>query len=81
MDQEELQRKQDFMQATGESEDTFNWSKDIFSTWMSDVEINYDNFCSNGLVPMRMQDLVRAQELLSRMQNEISTEINRRTDG
>lgn len=62
------------------SRDTFNWHRNIFQTWIGDIEVNYKNFCCNGLLPIRSDDLKKSQDILGKMLMDISEEIERRAN-
>jgi len=74
----EQERLENFMLETGQSEDTFNYYKNIFSTWSNDLDINYTLFCAHGLKPMKTDDLIFMQSLLTEMLQEIESEIQNR---
>lgn len=71
-------RKAEFILATGESPDTFEWCKGIFATWIQDQSANYNNFFQHGLKPIKTEDLQFAKASFEKGLADVNAELTAR---
>lgn len=75
----EEERKFDFIEiGTDKNENTFNWIKGIFSSWIADQNANYRNFFSLGLGPVTDDDLFAARASFQKGLDDTTAELTRR---